>query len=415
MNSKRIRITSKHKRGRITHPVIYRLDSLAYQVSIGLMICLPFLVPFTDARNIDLQGLILLLAGLTSLLVTLNRQIFSRLGQREQILLGIFGTLCLFSMAVNPHWYYNFFGAPYIRLGVAGLLSCIACGLVLGAISTRRLITSLYWLICLVAIVSIPYNWLRFHSFLRIGGVFAQTDIFAVFLACGLLLGLTMTKSYPHWRWPIRIIQFGLASLLILTQTRAVLLLVVILYVYIFWQSRQYKKWSNRKWAICVSGVLCVLIGAKILLPARLTNVNYASQSIQYRFSLQRYALDATMQKPFFGYGPGNLADALACNKLTATSLQKTCHAGYFFNSSHNIFLDRVLAIGWIGGLAFLLFVLIELRSGLGDDSDTRILTYCALLIACYYLTNVTNITLELLLWILLIHIALQRSVKQSI
>jgi O-antigen ligase len=149
--------------------------------------------------------------------------------------------------------------------------------------------------------------------------------------------------------------------------------------------------------------VLLLATGLHLFGPARLTNTAYASTSIGYRADLQTYGLRASYHKAWFGYGPGNLADALNCSGLHAAPLQATCRQGYFFNSSHNVFLDRVLAVGWPGGVAFLLFVLTSLGKGLRAPGPARPMVYAALLIACYYLTNVTSVTLELLFWILLL------------
>ena len=403
---------SKH-----TSTVVSRVGLGAYQASLLSIVCLPFLVPFSDARNIDLQGLILILAGLTGIGAVMLRKprVLNSLSRLEQMLLGVFVASCMLSLLANPHKGYDLLGAPYIRLGAAGLVACVACGLALRNISSKRLMQYLYLIIGVSAILSIPYNMLRLHTLVRIGGVFAQADIFAVFLGCGLLLGLAMWTMYPRWRPPLLIMQLVLLGLLLLTETRAVLFLVIILYGYMFWQNHKQTGWSWWQWLACIIGALLVLIGAKILLPVRVTSGAYADQSIRYRLVLQAEALRPAAQKPLFGYGPGNLADALACNKLLTTDLQQTCHKGYFFNSSHNIFLDRILAIGWLGGLAFLALVLIELRAGLWSSADSRVLAYCTLLIAGYYLSNVTDITLELLLWILLLHRATRRNNKYSV
>jgi len=363
-----------------------------------------------------MQGIILLIAGLTGLLsiVYRYRNYIKNLNSTEWLLISLFIFFCLLSLIVNPHKAYDFLGSPYIRLGTGGVIACIVCGLSLQKVSGKNLVTFLYWFISLLAFFSVPYYLIRFHSISRIGGFFAQPDIFAVFLGCGLLLGLVMSKLYSRFRIYIWLVQLFLASILVLTETRAILFLVIILYLLIFLQSRSYKKLSIKSWATIVVCAIIFVVVAKIFLPNRVTSINYGAQSISYRLTLQDYALRSSADKPLFGYGLGNLADALACNKLSAASLQKTCHDGYFFNSSHDIFLDRILAVGWIGGLAFLIFVLYELWAGQRSDIYTKILTYCGLLIACYYLTNVTSVIVELLLWIILINVAVNSKKRVS-
>jgi hypothetical protein len=98
----------------------------------------------------------------------------------------------------------------------------------------------------------------------------------------------------------------------------------------------------------------------------------------------------------------GNLADALNCSRLAGKQLKATCKQGYFFNSSHNIYIDRALGIGWLGALAYIAIIVLAIRKGLRVKPESKIFAYGALLIGLYYLTNVTSLTLELLFWILL-------------
>ena len=376
---------------------------------------MPFLVPFSDSRSIDMQGFVLLVIGLVGwLMVGLSYKIIAnRLSTLEKVLLCVFIFFCVASLVANPHKAYDILGAPYIRLGSAGLTACIGCGLALSRVSTKRLISSLYSVISAIALLSLPFSWYRYGSFTRIGGLFSQADIFAVILGCGLLLGFAVIKLYPRYRLYIGLMEIYMLVLLMLTQTRAALVLVGILFLYLIWQSRTQLKLSKLKWVAIICGLILVIIGAKLLLPTRVTNTSYAYQSISYRLSLQKYALKSVETRPYLGYGPGNLADSLACNKLDSSTLQKSCKEGYFFNSSHNIFIDRLLAIGIIGGLAYLTFVIIEITKGLRSDRNTQILALCALLITAYYLTNVTSISLELLFWIILLHVAIKSNVTK--
>ena len=381
--------------------------SLAYvcrYVSLLLAGCLPFLVPLDPVRNIDLQGLLLLVSGSFAwCAVLLHYRKTLRLTNRlSQVLLAIFAVACLVSFLANPHYGYDFFGAPYIRLGSAGLLACIGIGLLTKTVPLKQLLVYLYGIILGLAAISVPYNLGRLHSLSRIGGVFAQADIMACFVGCGLLIGLGLLLRYKRQRPYILAGQLFLGILLLLTQTRAVLLLVIGLYI--LWELQTWGKAGMKRIVICLFTSVLLLGILHYIAPGRLTSASYADQSVRYRLSLQNYALKASRQKPLWGYGPGNLADALRCPSLPAGPLQTTCHQGYFFNSSHDIFIDRVLAIGWIGGVSYLTIVLLALYTGLRSHKpEIRIMGYAALLITCYYLTNVTSLTLELLLWVLLV------------
>ncbi len=380
-----------------------RLADLCRSISLTLAASLVFLVPFDAVRNIDLQGLLLIVSGAFawSALFFSHQKVLKPFDRLSQVLLGIFLICCLISFLVSPNLGYDFFGAPYIRLGLAGFLACIGIGLLARTVSRRQLLNVLYVLIIGTAVVALPYSWFRFHSLIRIGGVFAQADILACFVGCGLVLGLEMLKSYPKHRQALAACQAFLAVMLLLTQTRAVLLLVIIVCLLWVFQHRnaQFLKWVG----IYVASTLLLFLALHYVAPGRLTNTGYASQSISYRLTLQKYALRASWQKPLLGYGPGNLADPLSCERLITKSLQRTCDEGYFFNSSHNIFIDRVLAVGWLGGLAFLGLVVLAIYRGLRYKKVYGVLGYALILISCYYLTNVTGAVLELLLWILIL------------
>jgi O-antigen ligase len=370
-------------------------------VSLVLAACLPFLVPLDPVRNIDLQGLLLIVSGSFAwCAVTLHYRKTFRFDQLTRVLLAIFAVACLVSFLANPHHAYDFFGAPYLRLGSGGLLGCIGIGLLSRTVPQKRLLIYMYGIIVGLSVVSVPYAWWYYHSFSRIGGVFAQADIMGCFAGCGLLLGLQLINSYRRYRTFLLAGQVFLAVILLLTQTRAVLLAVIVLYG--IWEVHNHRAAAWKRLVLCLVMVVLLLGGLHYLAPNRLTNTTYADQSIRYRLTLQGAALRATRQKPLLGYGPGNVADALRCRLLPAGPLQTTCHQGYFFNSSHNIFIDRILAIGWPGAAAYLMLVVSAIYKGIRGKREIQIMAYAVLLISCYYLTNVTSLTLELLMWVLL-------------
>lgn len=371
-------------------------------ISLILCLSLPLLIPFGADKNIEMQGLILIVAGIfawLSLLPTIGQSL-KIIGIFEKSLLFIFILSLILSLVVTPNLGYNFFGAPHIRLGVAGLLACIGCGLLVQRIRHKQLISSLYVLIVGATLISYPYCLIRHVPLTRFGGIFAQPDILGVFLGCGILIGayMSLQAEYRRFRLYITLSQIILFGSLLLTQTRAAILLVVVLLV--FWYTLHNKKISIIHFIGCLVFAGLLLVAGNSLVPSRLKDLSYVSTSANYRLLLQVEALSASWNRPVFGYGPGNLADALDCQRLSASQLQETCSEGYFFNSSHNIYLDRILAFGWIGGLAFLLLVATAVFRGLQGGSKVQIYAFCLMLVALYYFTNVTGIILELLLWI---------------
>lgn len=378
--------------------------TLSHKLTVAFVCCLPFLAPFGGAsRNADMQGIVLLLAGLAGWISILLRPDGAAKGLRSimGVAVAVFLLSCVLSTAINPHLSYDLWGAPYIRLGVAGFFACLGCGLALRQVPARQFCSWLFVVVLLLAVVAIPYSWWHLHSLTRLGGLFSQADIFAVFLGCGLLAGLQMTEYHKRFRPYIIACQILFFVLLLLTSTRFVLGAVLVLLPLCMQQLRGW--WTTGRWIAYLAAVAVLLIGVRMALPARVTDIGYAGQSVQYRVDLQVAALRSARQKPALGYGPGNLADALDCSKFSAADLQATCRQHYFFNSSHDIYLDRMLAVGWLGGLAFLGFIAVGIYGDIRARRDRLIIGYLILLIGFYYATNVTSLTLELLLWVLLL------------
>lgn len=395
-------------------PLGARFQDLVTRSACLLIGLLPFLVPFDPNRNVDMQGLILLIAGALSwcALAYSYRTIFKDFSSLTKLLIGLYATCCLVSLALAHAGPYAFVGSPYIRLGSPGLLACVGCGLVLLRLKPADLIGYLYAIISLLAAVSVPYALFESGTLVRIGGLVSQADVFGALLGCGLLLGLVVLKNITRWRNYLLINQAFLSILLILTGTRAAIILTLVLAA--AWQLQDNRS-KFMKWLPVYLAVLIVFVASlSYLAPSRLTDSSYAKQSIGYRRDLQFAALRASLDKPLFGYGAGNLADALSCDKLTQKSLRASCDDGYFFNSSHDIFIDRALGIGWPGAIAYISIIVLAIYHGLRAKPEVRIFGYLTLLISLYYLTNVTSVVLELLLWIVLLRCLKRPGTKTS-
>ena len=367
------------------------------RIAVTLALLLPFLVFFDAPRNIDMQGYLVVVVGVAAWLAIALQAGRYRLERPTNILLAIFGLSLLLSTFFRPHLGYNLLGAPFARLGLLQLLSCIGFGIMAAGFKRDLIIRAVFYESLAVAVVALPYDLLKYHEIGRIGGLFAQADIMACFTGVGIMAGLYTLGSRRHRARSIILAELYLSLILFLTQTRAVL--AIVLFFVTVWLVRLVPR--NDLWKGVAAGALaCAVIFALLpILPGRVSDSHYARFSALYRVDLQSAGFKALAGSPYLGYGPGNLADALDCRKLTSEPLQQTCHDKYFFNSSHDIFLDRALQTGLLGGLAFLGLALGAIRQGWASDITGRYTSLMLLVICGYYLTNVTGPTLELLLW----------------
>lgn len=201
------------------------ISNFIFKTAVVLIVAMPFLAPFPDNRNADLQGIVILIAGLLSsvYIITKYKSFNNLLSNKERVLLIAIMVFALLSFLVNPHKNYDLLGAPYVRLGLAGTYSIIACSFLMSSIKTRDLLRYLYLLIIAIATISVPYTIYEQGTVNRIGGLFSQADIFAVFMGCGLLIGVEIYKKYPKLKFQIISSQILLVVLILLSQTRAVI------------------------------------------------------------------------------------------------------------------------------------------------------------------------------------------------
>lgn len=379
------------------------ISALFKKTSLALSITIPFLVFFDSSRNIDLQGYILIISGLCAWISLLLRpvKIIELLNKTTVWLIILLLVTSLLSMLLTPNINYGLFGAPLVRLGAGGLISCIGIALLTLNFKFDDLIKYLYLIIVGFALVSLPYAIINSSEMDRLGGLSNQATIFSCIVGVGFIFGLNIFAAFSKYRPYIVLIQVFLFSLIVLSQTRAIILLVILLTL--VWSYKSYGKSSFRFIPVLMISLLLIVFISQTIHSNRIIDNQYAEKSINYRIELQKSASTALLEYPLFGYGPGNMADALPCNKLQDSMLQKTCSQGYFFNSSHNIFLDRLITYGWIHGLIFITLIILGLYNSFRRSQKQRIFGFALILISGYYLTNVTGVVLELLLWVILI------------
>jgi len=279
------------------------------------------------------------------------------------------------------------------------ILSSIGIGLVLHKLDNKLFMVALYVSIVALALVSVPYDLLFIGSLVRLSGPLRQPDFLAAWLGCGLLIGLFAYRWYPRYSKAILAAQGLLLVTLLLTETRAIIglvLLLTLVYLWIF----------KKAWKFIIGAVIitCVLFVPFIHTKALHSTTHILQQDVLLRVHIQSVAIQSFKTMPFQGYGPGNIVNVLACAKLTSPDLVAVCNRHLEYTSSHNIFIDRLLEFGWLGGLTYIALTVYAITRGFRSQTESgRALSFCMLLLGFYYLTNITSTEVELLFWVLLI------------
>lgn len=323
------------------------------------------------------------------------------------LLLGALAAALLADTLLGPQHAAILLGTAVDRIGALFLLSAIGMGLAIRKLERDVLVGSLYVTTLLLAAVSVLYNLLFLGSLVRLAGPLRQADVLAAWLGCGFLLGLSLYHRLPRYRVFIIAGQTLLLVTLLLTGTRAVIGIVPLLSVVYVWR---YGKSQQALAAVVVAACLLILV-----LFAGPGGTALLGQDAQLRLHVQAAALHAISGMPLSGYGPGTIANIIPCQRFTSPDLLHVCSLHLVFTSTHNIYLDRLLAFGWLVWIPLLSVLCYGLWRGY-RSRDPAILALAAAvsLISLYYLTNVTSPELELLDWMLLICILFSDSPRMS-
>lgn len=387
---------------------ICRLSSLLIVSLLPLQIYLPI------EKTIDQQAYSLFIAGVLAWVSILLQSHKSTLRYKKSVLIPliIFLVFCLLSAVLISPMNYSFFGAPLVRIGFLAYIAITGIGIVVSEISFNQLIKFLFIEIAAIGLISFPLSLISIGSMDRVGGVFYQADILGIVCGLGILLGLQIYTDKLLNRVFVLPLVIYLALLLLASQSRAPIVGTFVLSV--IWLLINVR--TSIKYVVIAGSVLVILLtflGSRQFAP-RLFDTGFAIESTSYRLDLLTSALNSFSDKALLGYGPGNLADALDCRKLKTESLLETCQKGYFFDSSHNIYVDKFLASGIFAGLSYLFMVGAGIYWAFKKPKQIRIFGFCLLLISFYYLTNVTNILLEMIYLTLIIWAARIRPANRA-
>ena len=252
----------------------------------------------------------------------------------------------------------NYFGHAWIcSIYLVGLLVSILTGRFWESSHPGRLIDMLSLAIGIGALFSVGlelYQWLELDglgiwlmdsSIARPYANLGQPNQLATFLVWGVLAtfwGVIRSKFGLVAAIPLALIMlFGIA----LTGSRTAWVAIVLITLAIWWWR---KLWEAKctPWVITGLGVYfvcCVLVLNFLGASDRIKQLAIAPADV--RFSAWKLLIGAALEKPLFGYGWGQVAEAQISVSLNYPALH------VIFIQSHNLFLDLVLWCGLPIGL----------------------------------------------------------------
>lgn len=279
------------------------------------------------------------------------------------LVLFILLSLITFGVLFNPN--NSLLGGEGYRLGYLVLISAIAVGMSAKLIINRQGLIWFYIGSLVMLVVSIYFHFGIFHSFGRLAWPIILSNNLALMLAAAFMAGIYLVGRSNWW-----IIVPGQVLLLIgivLTQSRAVLLITIVLGgMYLF--KRYSKKSAQKNHRYYILSLLVIgFVSAFIFLrfaPPRLKSPNYLITSVIYRLELQKRGLELALIKPLTGIGPDAVKFYFSHDINYGALLESTVKKGYKFMSVHSIYLDKFIEYGLLVGLIFCALVARAIKRG---------------------------------------------------
>jgi len=302
-------------------------------------------------------------------------------------------------LAIFHHDRTNLIGSYLFPNSILSTLCLLGSGMLISGTNFRKRISIIYGMISLITYYSlISFSSYYFNS--RFYGNFLQPDIFAEFITVAFIAGLEIINNINNKKIKILIYlnQLFLIAILYLTKTRAVFLLAIVInLLYIVLVDMRKRKYIQ-------TSFLVILVGLFFLSPFRSTSPSSLSYSSTYRFHLQEVAIHHVKGSLIVGAGNDGLQNSILCGDFYKhKELLRTCEEGYYFTSTHNIFLDKIMVFGLLGSLSLIIVILYRIfRNSISTNNYSKAAGLMLLSVFFYYFTNVTSLTIEAILFALL-------------
>lgn len=336
--------------------------------------------PFISGKNFTFRILVEVMLGAWALLMFIDatyRPRFSWILAASGTFLAVM-TLADF-LGVNP---YRSFWSNYERMeGLVALIHLFLYFIIMGSVLRTEEVWRWFWRTSLGVSLLVAYNafaqlqgWGAVHqSSNRLDATFGNSTYLAVYALFNIFLAMFLffreNKENPRARFVYPVVAFANLVVLYYTQTRGALLGLVggiflaLLLAAIF--DREHPE--RRKYALCGVLGVAIFVGAFIAARdaawiqanttlSRMANISLSDPTTESRFMIWNMSWEGFKEHPILGWGQDNFLYVFSKYYDPRMYNQEP-----WFDRSHDVFFDWLIAGGILGLLSYLLLFLAAL------------------------------------------------------
>lgn len=400
----------------------YLLNLTPNEITLAVLFILPLVILSPDPFiNLDIKSYFICILGAILLVleiidfsanrVTYKPTLFNYLTIVFILLLGI---STLFS--INPA--NSLFGGWSYRIGSITIVAFLICGYFVKDVKSSFLSTLSFITATFLAIISIimDFNILSMGS--RLTGPIHQANVLAVILGIGLILGFSFYKTKSKYITLFTIVGQTILLLgIILTQSRLILGLTIISALIVSIKVINKDFFSNltlyfkHKFTpiiviafIAITGISSYTLSINASFN-RIFSFGLLETGVEYRIHLQEQGLKLLTVTPIYGWGTDSII--FVYNKyfeLPKDIQSSYSEEGQNVDSTHNVFLDKFLELGIIGGSIYILLIATTLYHGAKNATtiEDKLILVTLVFFTVQSLLNVTMVEQEIINWILI-------------
>ncbi|WP_435353963.1 O-antigen ligase family protein [Emticicia sp. SJ17W-69] len=290
-----------------------------------------------------------------------------------QLAVLIYFVISLLAAILGTDIYLNLLSNFERMMGVVGMLHFVVFFFLFSNYSFSE--TQINTLIYLTLIIGTALSFWGIAEVMngkhyRAESVLSNPMHFALYLVLQIYLGIYCLFRWKNYPSKLVIILYLIVCLiaLMLTQTRAafVALLIggLIMLIITIIQSHEKLKLIIYTLIVSIVSISIAFVGIKygqwdrIDIIDRIVNTNFAEDTSLVRLKIWKMCLQHTFDKPFLGWGQGSFVYFYFQNFTSELN-----NAGFWYDSSHNNFIDQIIGAGYLGLFSYCLIFFISFKT----------------------------------------------------